>query len=73
MCYISLSITLDFWFQSLQLERLAMYHDSDSVPWKTNKGWEELAPEEWVEVCFNALIVLASVLFLFHALTFGVV
>lgn len=50
-----------------------MYHDSDSVPWKTNKGWEELAPEEWVEVCFNALIVLASVLFLFYALTFGVV
>lgn len=40
-----------------------MYHDSDSIPWKIDKGWEDLAPKEWVEVCLYALIALATVLF----------
>lgn len=27
-----------------------MYHDSDNLPWKKDKKWEDLSPEEWVEV-----------------------
>ncbi|KAK6930330.1 Vacuolar protein sorting-associated protein 13, DH-like domain [Dillenia turbinata] len=34
----------------LQLERLAMYHDFDSNPWKINKEWADLTPKEWVEI-----------------------
>lgn len=45
--------------QSLQLERLAVYHDSDSLPWKIEKGWEDLSPEEWVEVCFYPLVLVS--------------
>ncbi|KAM1609645.1 hypothetical protein ACFXTN_020154 [Malus domestica] len=41
---------LDKLRKSLQLERLAMYHDSDSVPWKIDKGWEDLTPEEWIQI-----------------------
>ncbi|KAM2018735.1 hypothetical protein ACFX1T_021631 [Malus domestica] len=41
---------LDKLQKSLQLERLAMYHDSDSVPWKIDKGWEDLTPEEWIQI-----------------------
>lgn len=35
-----------------------MYHDSDSVPWKIDKGWEDLTPEEWVQVCSYAAALL---------------
>lgn len=52
--------------QSLQLERLAVYHDSDSLPWKLEKGWEDLSPKEWVEVCFYVLVSLGRVLFSIH-------
>ncbi|PON64877.1 Phosphatidylinositol-4, 5-bisphosphate phosphodiesterase gamma [Parasponia andersonii] len=41
---------LDKLRKSLQLERLAVYHDSDSLPWKIEKGWEHLSPKEWVEI-----------------------
>ncbi|KAL5541456.1 hypothetical protein UlMin_009166 [Ulmus minor] len=41
---------LDRLRKSLQLERLALYHDSNSVPWKIDKGWENLSPKEWVEI-----------------------
>lgn len=41
---------LDNLRKSLQLERLAVYHDSDSLPWKIEKGWEDLSPKEWVEI-----------------------
>ncbi|CAL1397515.1 unnamed protein product [Linum trigynum] len=41
---------LDKLRKSLQLERLAMYHNSDSLPWKINKAWESLTPKEWVEI-----------------------
>lgn len=34
----------------MQLERLAMYHDSNSKPWKLDKKWEDLTPKEWIEV-----------------------
>lgn len=34
----------------LQVERLAMYHDSNSEPWKIEKKWEDLTPKEWVEI-----------------------
>lgn len=29
---------------------LAIYHDSDSSPWKLPKKWEDLNPAEWSEV-----------------------
>ncbi|KAL0376317.1 UNVERIFIED_CONTAM: Vacuolar protein sorting-associated protein 13 [Sesamum calycinum] len=36
--------------QSLQLERLAMYHDSNRGPWQLDKRWEDLSPREWIEI-----------------------
>lgn len=45
-----ISGALDRLRKSLQLERLAVYHDSDSLPWKKDKNWEDLSPEEWVEI-----------------------
>ncbi|XWS14258.1 hypothetical protein CRYUN_Cryun36dG0107400 [Craigia yunnanensis] len=41
---------LDTLRKSLQLERLAMYHDSDNLPWKMDMKWEDLSPKEWIEV-----------------------
>ncbi|GKV06822.1 hypothetical protein SLEP1_g18658 [Rubroshorea leprosula] len=41
---------LDKLRKSLQLERLAMYHDSDKLPWKVDKKWEDLSPKEWIEI-----------------------
>ncbi|KAL3812236.1 hypothetical protein ACJIZ3_013504 [Penstemon smallii] len=41
---------LDKLRKSLQLERLAMYHDSDRDPWKLDKRWEDLSPKEWIEI-----------------------
>lgn len=37
-------------FQSVQLDRLALYLDSDISPWHVNKPWEDLLPSEWVQV-----------------------
>ncbi|KAH8501006.1 hypothetical protein H0E87_016007 [Populus deltoides] len=45
-----ISGALDRLRKSLQLERLAVYHDSDNLPWKKDKKWEDLSPEEWVEI-----------------------
>ncbi|KAF6156504.1 hypothetical protein GIB67_011305 [Kingdonia uniflora] len=41
---------LDKLRKSLQLERLAVYHDSGSLPWKMDKRWEDLSPKEWIEI-----------------------
>ncbi|KAL8484750.1 hypothetical protein ACS0TY_027161 [Phlomoides rotata] len=41
---------LDKLRKSLQLERLAMYHDSNRDPWKLDKRWEDLSPQEWIEI-----------------------
>ncbi|KAK1307202.1 hypothetical protein QJS10_CPA10g01570 [Acorus calamus] len=41
---------LDKLRKSLQLQRLAVYHDSDSFPWKVHKNWEDLNPKEWTEI-----------------------
>ncbi|KAJ8767440.1 hypothetical protein K2173_017484 [Erythroxylum novogranatense] len=41
---------LDKLRKSLQLERLAVYHNSDSLPWEIDKRWEDLTPKEWVEI-----------------------
>ncbi|XP_010524589.1 PREDICTED: uncharacterized protein LOC104802610 [Tarenaya hassleriana] len=41
---------LDKLRKSLQLERLALYHDSNSFPWEIEKKWEDLSPEDWVEI-----------------------
>lgn len=39
--------------QSVHLERLALYHDSDRLPWEIDKRWEDISPHEWIEVIFN--------------------
>ncbi|XP_052204938.1 uncharacterized protein LOC127809843 isoform X2 [Diospyros lotus] len=41
---------LDRLRKSLQLKRLAMYHDSNRLPWKLGKKWEDLSPNEWIEI-----------------------
>jgi hypothetical protein len=40
-----------FLLQSVHLERLALYHDSDRLPWEIDKRWEDISPHEWIEVC----------------------
>ncbi|EPS74076.1 hypothetical protein M569_00677, partial [Genlisea aurea] len=42
---------LDKLRKSLQLERLAMYHDCNRDAWKVDKRWENLSPREWIEAC----------------------
>ena len=37
--------------QSVELDRLALYWDSDSIPWHLDKLWEDLLPSEWFQVC----------------------
>lgn len=39
-----------FVFQSVELDRLALYLDSDIAPWHVNKQWDDLLPSEWVQV-----------------------
>ncbi|GMH18990.1 hypothetical protein Nepgr_020831 [Nepenthes gracilis] len=41
---------LDKLRKSLQLERLAIYHDSNRPPWKIENRWEDLSPSEWIEI-----------------------
>ncbi|KAL8205058.1 hypothetical protein R6Q57_010681 [Mikania cordata] len=41
---------LDKLRKSLQLERLAVYHDSNQPPWNLDKSWEDLSPKDWVEI-----------------------
>ncbi|XP_068305501.1 uncharacterized protein [Pyrus communis] len=41
---------LDRTQKSVQLDRLALYLDSDIAPWHVNKPWEDLLPSEWVQV-----------------------
>ncbi|KAM5573225.1 hypothetical protein ABKV19_012985 [Rosa sericea] len=36
--------------KSVELDRLALYLDSDIAPWHVNKQWEDLLPSEWVQV-----------------------
>ncbi|XWS62075.1 hypothetical protein CRYUN_Cryun07bG0179900 [Craigia yunnanensis] len=36
--------------KSVELDRLALYLDSDILPWHINKPWEDLLPSEWVQV-----------------------
>ncbi|KAI4344734.1 hypothetical protein L6164_011925 [Bauhinia variegata] len=41
---------LDKLQKSLQLERLALYHDSDSLPWVIHKRWEDISSNEWIQI-----------------------
>ncbi|KAK1261313.1 hypothetical protein QJS04_geneDACA008707 [Acorus gramineus] len=36
--------------KNVELERLAIYFDSDSSPWSVDKPWEKLLPSEWNKV-----------------------
>lgn len=43
-----------FWYvKSVELERLAVYFDSDITPWHIDKPWTDLLPQEWVKVPFE--------------------
>jgi hypothetical protein len=39
--------------QSVELESLALYFDSDSSPWSVDKPWEDLLPSEWSQVAYS--------------------
>lgn len=41
---------LDKLRKSLQLERLAIYHDSDKPPWKIDESWQDISPRKWIEI-----------------------
>ncbi|XP_060207492.1 uncharacterized protein LOC132635217 [Lycium barbarum] len=41
---------LDFIQKSVELERLAVYFDSDITPWHIDKPWADLLPQEWVKI-----------------------
>ncbi|KEH32375.1 calcium-dependent lipid-binding-like protein [Medicago truncatula] len=41
---------LDRLRKSVHLERLALYHDSDRLPWEIDKRWEDIGPHEWIEI-----------------------
>ncbi|XP_065619172.1 uncharacterized protein LOC112023786 [Quercus suber] len=41
---------LDRLQKSVELDRLALYWDSDSIPWHLDKPWEDLLPSEWFQV-----------------------
>ncbi|GMJ08700.1 hypothetical protein like AT4G17140 [Hibiscus trionum] len=36
--------------KSVELDRLALYLDSDILPWHIHKPWEDLLPSEWIQV-----------------------
>ncbi|CAN8243432.1 unnamed protein product, partial [Cochlearia groenlandica] len=36
--------------KSLQLQRLALYHDANSFPWVIEKQWDDISPAEWAEM-----------------------
>ncbi|KAK6251014.1 hypothetical protein SCA6_005019 [Theobroma cacao] len=41
---------LDCIQKCVELDRLALYLDSDILPWHIDKPWEDLLPSEWVQV-----------------------
>ncbi|KAK4262505.1 hypothetical protein QN277_028058 [Acacia crassicarpa] len=41
---------LDCIQKSVELDRLAVYLDSDIIPWDVSKPWEDLLPSEWFQV-----------------------
>ncbi|KAL2348225.1 hypothetical protein Fmac_002225 [Flemingia macrophylla] len=36
--------------KSVELDRLAVYFDSNIIPWHVNKAWEDLLPSEWFQI-----------------------
>ncbi|XP_057544625.1 uncharacterized protein LOC130823840 isoform X3 [Amaranthus tricolor] len=51
---------LDKLRKSLQLERLAIYHDSDKPPWQIDENWQDLGPNKWIEIFEDGINELAS-------------
>lgn len=41
--------------QSVELEQLSLYLDSDITPWYVSKPWELLLPSEWAQVWYSTL------------------
>lgn len=44
---------VSWYVKSVELERLAVYFDSDINPWHIDKPWTDLLPQEWVKVPFK--------------------
>lgn len=43
-------INYNLTIQALQLDRLAIYHDTDTPKWDLGKEWKDLSSSEWSEV-----------------------
>lgn len=53
--FTAMQLIILFLLQSVQLERLALYHDSNRLPWEIDKRWEDISPHEWIEVFSNLI------------------
>lgn len=53
ICHVNLFFLLliVFILQSVELDRLAVYLDSDVCPWNVVKLWKDMLPSEWSMVC----------------------
>lgn len=47
--------TIPYALQSVELNELALYLDSDISPWHIEKAWEDLLPSEWVQVLVSSM------------------
>ncbi|MED6185793.1 hypothetical protein PIB30_060531 [Stylosanthes scabra] len=51
---------LDHIQKSVELDRLAVYFDSDIIPWHINQAWEDLLPSEWFQDGYKDIMKLAD-------------
>lgn len=49
-----------FFLQSVELDRLAFYLDSDMSPWHIDKPWEDLIPFEWDQVLISKVMYIVE-------------
>lgn len=54
---VVLTVSLLIILQSVELDRLAVYLDSDIVPWHVDKSWEKLLPSEWLKVLLLVFLI----------------
>lgn len=57
--YIPVIIMFAF-VQSVELDRLAFYLDSDMSPWYIDKPWEDLLPSEWDQVFISEVMYIVE-------------
>lgn len=54
------AIIMFAFLQSVELDRLAFYLDSDMSPWYINKRWEDLLPSEWDQVFISKVMYIVE-------------